>query len=107
MSDLSLLNQIEASGISLAVTDRGTIRAVGDDLALDTWSPVILNHKPALIDLLTSWADLESAIHECCDARRETNENRRALLNDCRNEAATDWPWFAWYFRQETAKWTH
>jgi hypothetical protein len=103
----NLLQEIEADGVRLVVTSHGTIKVAGESDALDKWTPVIQRRKPELIELLYTWAELETAIHERCDTRGDSEENRQALLSDCRELATTDWPWFAWYFRQEASKWTH
>jgi hypothetical protein len=102
-----LLHEIQSAGIQLVVTDRGTIKAAVDDAALDTWTPVMRRRKPELIDLLRLWAELESAVDECCAARDDEEQNRLALLADCQQVPANKWPCFVWYFQQECAKWTH
>ena len=102
-----MLHEIEADGIRLVLTEHGTIKAAGGDAALDRWTPVMRRHKLELIDLLRSWAEREAAIQTCCEWRGDRDENRKALLADCWQESATDWPRFASYFQQEAAKWTH
>ena len=107
MTAEDLLHQIHSAGIHLVLTERGTIKAAGDDAALDKWTPVMRRRKPELIDLLRLWSELESAVQACCDARGDDEKNRLALLADCRQEPADKWSWFIWYFHQECAKWTH
>jgi hypothetical protein len=102
-----LLHEIQSAGIRLVLTDRGTIKAAGDDATLDKWTPVMRSRKPELIDLLRLWAELESAVQACCDARGDDEKNRLALLADCRQEPADKWSWFIWYFQEEVAQWTH
>ena len=107
MTAVDLLHEIHAEGVLLALTERGTIKIAGTTDAVEKWTPKVRQHKPELIDLLKLWTALEAAIHDCCAVRRDTDENRHALLTDCWREPATDWPWLTWYFQQESAQWTH
>ena len=104
---MELLHQLEASGLQLSVTDRGTIRAVGDVASLEKWSPTIRERKTELLDLLELWDKLECAVTECCLIRGDDEKNRAELLANCRCEPADSWPWFIWYFQQEAMRWTH
>ena len=97
------------------LTKRGLcVAAQGDRLLVspserldDELRRYIRQHKPELIDLLREWSKLEAAIYACCVARKDTDENRTALLADCWRKPATDWPWLTDYFRSEAARWTH
>lgn len=107
MNPANLLHDLDAVGAKLDVTDRNTIKMAGSSAVLEVWAPRVRRHKPELMSLLRVWADLESAIQACCEARGDDEMNRCALLKDFRSASATDWPWLAWYFRQKSARSTH
>ena len=64
MTATELLHELHDEGLQLALTERGTIKIAGAPDALDKWTPAIRKHKPELIDLLRSWADLETPKNE-------------------------------------------
>ena len=106
MSAVDLLHEAHAAGIELYLAD-GEVCYRGPHTAVATLVPALRQHKPELIDLLCTWRELEAAIHTCCDARGDTQENRAALLADCWQEPASKWSWFVWYFNQSAALSTH
>jgi hypothetical protein len=103
---MSALNLLAEHGLSVAIEGDGLLVSPRQNLT-DELREFIRANKPELRDLLRTWAELETAIHECCDIRGDSDKNREALLKDSREWAATDWPWLVWYFKQEGAKWTH
>ena len=104
MTAADLLREVHREGIQLEATDNGNIRIRGDGNAIAKWTSAIKQHKPELLDALSAWATLESAIHACCDARDDSDEHRAALLADCRQELPSDWDWFVAYFRAESGR---
>lgn len=107
MTAAELLHEIHADGLQLALTETGNIRVKGETDQIQKWTPAIRQHKPALVEVLQSWAELEAAVNACCHARHDTDEQREAILDDCWREPATAWAWLTWYFKQDAAKWTH
>lgn len=57
MTAAELLPTLQSAGITLSLTDRGTLRYQGDESAVSHWLPEIRTHKPALIALLTQAAN--------------------------------------------------
>ena len=106
MKAVALLNQARAAGVELYLTN-GQVRYRGPNSVVETLIPELRQHKPALIDLLKLWENLENAINTCCDVHHDTAENRIALLSDCSQESVERWPWLTWYFNQEAVARTH
>lgn len=59
----------------------------------------------APLNHVAEWTRLEAAINACCTARHDSEENRAALLADCRDEPVTKWCWLSDYFNGEAALW--
>ncbi len=93
-------------GLSVAVEGDRLVVAPAHRLD-DALRQYIRSNKPVLVDLIRTWAVLESAINACCDARRDTPENRAALLADAWHEPADSWAWLTAYFNGESARYTH
>ena len=54
MTPAAILNQSAADGVILSLSASGTLKANGDQKQVDKWLPVIHDHKPALIALLSA-----------------------------------------------------
>lgn len=106
MNAVELLHEAYAAGIDLYLSD-GRIGYRGPEPAVEPLLPELRRNKSKLIALLRSWTELVNAIGACCDARGDDEANRFTLLEDCRHEPATKWPWLAWYFRQDAARRKH
>ena len=103
---VALLHEARAAGIELYLAN-GQVRFRGPDTVVSKFVPALRQHKPELIELLSTWRELEAAINACCSERGDSQENRTALLADCWQEPASKWAWFVWYFKQEAARGTH
>jgi hypothetical protein len=54
MNPAMILNQSAADGVILSLSASGTLKANGDKKQVDKWLPVIRDHKPALVALLSA-----------------------------------------------------
>jgi hypothetical protein len=54
MNPAMILNQSAADGVILSLSASGTLKANGDKKQVDKWLPVIRDHKPALVALLSN-----------------------------------------------------
>ena len=52
MSALDIVKRIESDGVRLALSDSGTIKAVGDGAAVNRWLPTIRERKSEIIAAL-------------------------------------------------------
>src|SRR5665647_695317 len=57
MSPAEIIEQATAEGVILALSPRGTIKATGEQLAIDKWLPAIRDNKAAIITVLKVGAD--------------------------------------------------
>lgn len=51
------------------------------------------------------WAELIATVNDCCDARRDSDEQRRALLVDCCRLPVEEWLWHITYFHGQAELW--
>ncbi|MGH8586207.1 MAG: hypothetical protein ACREWE_08525 [Gammaproteobacteria bacterium] len=49
---LDIIREAAADGVSLALSPAGTIRAAGDQAAMNRWLPVLREHKPGILAAL-------------------------------------------------------
>jgi hypothetical protein len=52
MTPAAIIREAAADGVSLALSSAGTIKATGDQAAVNRWLPVLREHKPALLAAL-------------------------------------------------------
>jgi hypothetical protein len=52
MNPATLIKYAEMDGVALALSATGTIKATGDQAAVNRWLPMIREHKPAIIEAL-------------------------------------------------------
>lgn len=52
MNPESIIREAQADGLSLALTSSGTIKATGEDEAINRWLPEIREHKAEIIQAL-------------------------------------------------------
>lgn len=88
MTAATLLSDLEAQGIELTLTERGTLRYRGDKAVMDYWLPEIRNHKSELIRLLRDphpalmsplTADQHNGIQEAITERAAIQEHDGGL----------------------------
>ena len=103
---MHILAEIIERGLQVSASAGRLIVAPADRID-DELRAFIRANKGEIVDALKMWSELETAIHRCCDVRRDSDENRKALLDDAWREPATEWAWLTWYFDQEVASWTH
>lgn len=53
MTPAAIIREALADGVSLALSPVGTLKATGDQVAVNRWLPVLREHKPALLAALT------------------------------------------------------
>ena len=61
MTPASILNQSAADGVILSLSASGTLKANGNQEYVDKWLPLIRDHKPALVALLSSTPQTRTA----------------------------------------------
>jgi hypothetical protein len=52
MTPAAIIREAAADGVSLALSPAGTIKATGDQVAVDRWLPVLRAHKPDILAAL-------------------------------------------------------
>ncbi len=52
MTVMNIVKQIESDGVRLALSDSGTLKAVGDGAAVNRWLPTIRERKSEIIEAL-------------------------------------------------------
>jgi hypothetical protein len=52
MTTAAIIREAAADGVSLALSSAGTIKATGDQVAVNRWLPVLREHKPAILAAL-------------------------------------------------------
>lgn len=52
MTPQVIFERIAADGVRLVLTPRGTLKATGDQQAVNRWLPVIKEHKPGIVAVL-------------------------------------------------------
>ena len=57
MSAAAILRDSAAAGVTLSLSATGTIKATGDQSAMDLWLPAIRAHKPGIVALLAEGAN--------------------------------------------------
>jgi hypothetical protein len=104
MSPTDIIRQVSADGVTLKVTPAGTLKATGDQAAIDRWLPVLKARKPDIIaELMRLPAGLEFRLramarrwqysteelaHVLDRAQRDPAAWSRAIALDERHEAA-------------------
>ena len=59
MSATAILRETAAAGVTLSLSSAGTIKAVGNQAAVDLWLPAIREHKTGIVALLAEGANVE------------------------------------------------
>ena len=57
MTPATIIKEVMADGVRLALTPTGTIKATGDQEVLDRWLPLIRENKPAIVAVLQEAAN--------------------------------------------------
>jgi hypothetical protein len=52
MTPAAIIREAAADGVSLALSSAGTIKAVGDQAAVNRWLPILREHKPGVMAAL-------------------------------------------------------
>lgn len=52
MTPLAIMEQVAGDGVRLALSPNGTIKAIGDQKAVNRWLPIIRNNKPGIVAAL-------------------------------------------------------
>lgn len=60
MTPAAIIIQAHRDGVELALTPHGTIRAHGEQAAVERWVPLLREHKPSLVDYLKAGPDPEA-----------------------------------------------
>ena len=57
MTPAAIVDQARADGVELMLTTQGTIRARGQQAAVERWVPVLREHKPDLLAFMRAASD--------------------------------------------------
>ena len=57
MTPATLIREVQADGVRLALSPAGTIKATGDGAAVNRWRDVIREHKAEIVDALRQAAN--------------------------------------------------
>ena len=73
MTPAAIIKQAQADGVMLALSPTGSIKAVGNGVAVNRWLPVIREHKAELLAELRAANDgaIESLPDPAAEARRQ------------------------------------
>jgi hypothetical protein len=74
----AIIREAAANGVSLTLSPTGTIKAVGDQVAVTRWLPVLREHKPDIVKALAAPAVTEEAAD--ADRRGSSAMTTLALL---------------------------
>jgi hypothetical protein len=69
MTPAAIIREAEADGVSLALSSAGTIKAAGDQAAVNRWLPVLREHKLGIVVALAS-SDPFPPLPPAAEARR-------------------------------------
>ncbi len=66
MTPAAILKQASADGVRIALTDTGTIKASGDQGAVNRWLPIIREQKPGIVAALRE-ASIVTALQQAAN----------------------------------------
>ena len=70
MTPVQIIERAAADGVRLALSPVGTIKASGDQVAVNRWLPAIREHKPGIVAALQEAANDEPLSDPRAEARR-------------------------------------
>ena len=71
MTPVQIIERAAADGVRLALSPVGTIKASGDQVAVNRWLPAIREHKPGIVAALQEAANDEPLLDPLAEARRQ------------------------------------
>ena len=71
MTPATIIQQAAAEGVSLALSPAGTIKAIGDQVTVNRWLPVIRENKPGIVAALQQAANDDTLPDPTMEARRQ------------------------------------
>ena len=71
MTPATIIQQAAAEGVSLALSPAGTIKAIGDQVTVNRWLPVIRENKPGIVAALQQAANDDILPDPAAEARRQ------------------------------------
>ena len=78
MNVSALIRDATAAGLTLAATERGTLKVNGDDAVVAKWVPTLKAHKPEILAVLKAANDTASRFD--AETITEAHEERAAIL---------------------------
>lgn len=87
MSPTELIQRMTAEGVTLQVTSTGTLKAIGEQTAIDRWLPILKARKPDLVAALTQLPDdLERRVRSMAHRWRYSSEELDDVLDRARRD---------------------
>lgn len=89
MNPTDIIRQVSADGVTLKVTPAGTLKATGNQAAIDRWVPVLKACKPDIIAELTRLpSSLEQRIRAMAHRWRYSPEELADVIERARRDPA-------------------
>ena len=100
MTPAIIIKKATADGIRLALSPAGTIKAIGDQAAVNRWLPTIREHKPGIVKALLE-ADASTGSLEAIRAwLAHIGETDPAIIGEVLDKCSTDADALDYFTRQ-------
>ena len=67
MTPAAIISEALVDGVSLALSPTGNIRATGEQFAVNRWLPIIRDHKPGIVAVLSADERIERMVAKLDD----------------------------------------
>jgi len=112
MTPAAIIKEAMADGVNLSLTPSGTIKAIGEAVAVNRWLPLLREHKPEILAVLAHEPGLkgsgwrpwkpESAA-DIAEAVKEAEDERAAIMefDGCLPRAEVQAKAYAWHWKSD------